>query len=92
MKITKTQLKRIIKEEIGNVVSERRETTPEDLVRVIWAANNALVEIIYSIEDEDMQKRLDDVRAIMTDTAADYEGKGGTLEKYGTYVGGQGGD
>ena len=88
MKITKEKLQQIIKEEVNALISERR-TTPEDLVRVIWKANNALVKIIGSIDDEDMKQRLHNVRAIMTDTAARYQGIGGSMEDYGTYVGGQ---
>lgn len=53
MKITKTHLRNLIKEEVDALINER-ETTPEDLVRVIWNANNALVKIIGSIDDEDL--------------------------------------
>ena len=50
MKITKEKLQQIIKEEVNALINERW-ATPEDLVRVIWSANNALVKIIGSIDD-----------------------------------------
>ena len=78
MKITKEKLQQIIKEEVNALISERR-TTPEDLVRVIWKANNALVKIIGSIDDEDMKQRLHNERSIMTDTAARDQGIVGSM-------------
>jgi len=88
MKITKTQLKQIIKEELDTMVNEA--VTPDRLVKTMFYANNELVRIMKMIDDPQVKQQLNDLRIMVSDTAAAYDGSG-TSDPTQEYTGGRGG-
>ena len=86
MKITKKQLRRIIKE---GILAEAA-VTPENLVKVMFTANNKLVDIIKMVDDPLVKDELESLRILISDTAANYDGTG-TSDPTQEYTGGRGG-